>query len=246
MASTGRYFIGTSGFTYNHWRGVFYPEKLPQREWLEFYAEKYDTVEINSSFYHLPRLSTCENWRKRVPEEFIFAMKASRFITHIKKLRDTGEPVGKFFEVIQPLGEKLGPVLFQLPPGMKKDITLLGQFIETLPKGYRHVFEFRNNTWYGDDLFELLDRANIAFCIHDLPGKVSPCEVTGGFAYIRFHGASQAYSSCYRGAELETWAVRMNGYLKTGRDVYAYFNNDIMGYAVENAETLKRLLRKKG
>lgn len=244
MTVKRKFFIGTSGFTYNHWRGIFYPDELPQKKWLEHYAQHFDTVEINSSFYHLPRPSTCENWGKRVQESFIYAMKASRFITHIKKLKNIEEPVKNFFEVIQPLGKKLGPILFQLPPGMKKDLSLLKNFIEKLPGGFRYVFEFRNNTWYEDDLFSLLDGADIAFCIHDLPKRASPYAVTGSFVYIRFHGAQQAYSSFYTDEELETWATRIKEYSETGRNVYIYFNNDIMGYAIENAKTLKHLLGK--
>ena len=244
MTSQGKFFIGTSGFTYNHWRGIFYPEKLPQKKWLEHYAWHFDTVEINSSFYHLPRPSTCESWRKRVPESFIFTMKASRFITHIKKLKEIDEPVKNFFEVIRPLEEKLGPILFQLPPGMKKDLGLLKGFIEKLPEGFRYLFEFRNNSWYDDDLFSLLDDKGVSFCIHDFPERASPSVVTGNFVYLRFHGARQAYSSCYNDDELGTWAEKMKDYLKTGRDVYAYFNNDIMGYAVQNAKMLKQFLLK--
>ena len=242
MTAHGKFFIGTSGFSYKHWRGIFYPEELPQGKWLEFYTQNFDTVEINSSFYHLPRPSTCENWRNRVPEGFIFAMKASRFITHIKRLKGIEEPIRNFIEVIQPLREKLGPILFQLPPGMEKDIPLLKNFIDTLPGGFCYVFEFRNDTWYDDDLFCLLDEKDIAFCIHDFPKRASPCEVTGSFVYIRFHGVSQAYSSFYSDGELETWAEQMKNYLKTGKDVYAYFNNDIHVHAVENAKTLEHLL----
>ena len=173
-------------------------------------------------------------------------MKASRFITHIKRLNDIEEPVKNFFKVIRPLEEKLGPILFQLPPGMKRDLSLLENFIKKLPGRFRYVFEFRNNTWYGEDLLTLLDSAGISFCIHDLPKKVSPRAVTGSFAYIRFHGARQAYTSSYSDEELETWAKRINEYSKTNRDVYVYFNNDIMGYAVENAKTLKQILLRSG
>jgi len=244
MASHGQFFIGTSGFTYDHWRGIFYPQALQERKWLEHYAQHFDTVEINSSFYHLPRPTTCENWRKRVPEKFVFAMKASRFITHIKKLREIDEPVGNFFEVIHPLGEKLGPVLFQLPPSLKKDLALLDDFLGKLPPGFRYAFEFRNKVWYDDDLFCLLDKRGAAFCIHDLPERVSPVAATGSFVYVRFHGAQKAYSSSYSDQELETWASRFREYLEAGRDLYVYFNNDMMGHAVENAKTLKSLLGK--
>jgi len=237
-----KFHIGTSGFSYKHWQGRFYPEDLPQRKWLEYYAEHFDTVEINSSFYHLPRSPTCENWNKRVPEDFVYAMKASRFITHLKKLEDVEQALENFFEVIQPLGSKLGPVLFQLPPSLKKDLSLLRNFLAILPGGYRFVFEFRNSDWYDDDLFSLLDDTGTAFCIHDLPGKASPVETTGSFAYVRFHGAQQVYTSLYSDQELETWAGRLKNYAEKGLDVYAYFNNDIGGHAVENAESLKSLL----
>jgi len=240
MTPVGRFFIGTSGFSYNHWSGLFYPEGLPKRERLEYYSTRFDTVEINSSFYHLPRTSTCESWKNRVPGHFVFTMKASRFITHLKKLRDTEEPVRKFFEVVDVLGGRLGPVLFQLPPGLERDIPLLERFIAALPPEHRYVFEFRNNTWYDDGTYGLLDRTGCSFCVHDLPGKASPFILTGDFAYFRFHGARQAYSSCYTDDELRSWSVRMREIAESGRDVYAYFNNDIHGYAVENAETLRR------
>jgi uncharacterized protein YecE (DUF72 family) len=237
-----KFYIGTSGFTYKHWQGLFYPEELPQRQWLEYYARHFDTVEINSSFYHLPRPSTCENWRKRVPEDFVYVMKASRFITHLKKLEDVEKPLENFFEVIQPLGKKLGPILFQLPPSLKKNLSVLRNFLAKLPEGYCYVFEFRNNDWYDDELFSLLDNTGIAFCIHDLPGKASPIAATGSFVYVRFHGARKVYTSPYSDQELETWAGRLRGYAKKDLDVYAYFNNDIGGHAVENAKTLKGLL----
>jgi len=170
-------------------------------------------------------------------------MKGSRFITHLKMLKNIEEPLHNFFEVIEPLQEKLGPILFQLPPGMKKDIPLLRNFIEQLPEGYRYVFEFRNNSWYGEDLLRLLDDTGAAFCIHDLPGKVSPLAVTGAFAYVRFHGALQAYSSSYSDEELETWAMKLKDYSNRGMDVFAYFNNDMGGFAVKNAAALKHVLK---
>jgi len=199
-------------------------------------------VEINSSFYHLPKPAVCENWRKRTPEGFIFAVKASRFITHIKRLNNCTEPLARFFNSIKPLAEKCGPVLFQLPPGLKKDIPRLEVFVVSLPKEYRYTFEFRNETWYDKDLFSLLDSNSIGFCIHDLPDMVSPIEVTGGFAYVRFHGAELKYSSPYSDEELAGWAERMKQWTQSGKDVFAYFNNDAGGYAVNNALTLSRLL----
>ena len=242
MMVEGRLYIGTSGFTYNHWRDVFYPRELSEKKWLEYYARHFSTVEINSSFYHLPRLSTCKNWGERVPENFLFAMKASRYITHIKKLRDIEEPVKNFFQVIHSLEKKLGPILFQFPPGMKKDIPLLEDFIEKLPRGFCHVFEFRNRTWFEDDLFNLLDNRGITFCIHDLPKRATPYVETGNFNYVRFHGAQAAYSSFYSEKELEKWARRFIECTKTGKDVFSYFNNDMHGYAIENAKTLKHIL----
>lgn len=240
----GHCFIGTSGFAYNHWQGVLYPEKLPQKQWLEFYANRFDTVEINSSFYHMPRAVTCANWRTRVPEHFRFAIKASRVITHYKMLHNIEEPLRTLYDVIRPLEKKLGPVLFQLPPGMKRDLSMLARFLDKIPTGHRTVFEFRNKDWYGDDLLNLLDGAGCAFCIHDLPGSASPVAVTGGFAYIRFHGAQQAYASSYSGEELEQWAERIQNYMCKGNDVFVYFNNDAYGYAVGNAMTLKTIVMK--
>lgn len=246
MAAEGNYFIGTSGFSYSHWQGVFYPDELPQRLWLENYARQFDTVEINSSFYHLPRPFTCENWKKRVPDDFTFAVKASRFITHQKMLKEVNEPVKIFFEVIRHLEKMQGPILFQLPPGMRKDIYLLRDFIEKLSGPFRYVFEFRNNTWYDDDLFILLNETGCGFCIHDLPDRITPWIVTGGFVYIRFHGARQAYCSLYGDDELEKFSVKIADYSKECHDVYAYFNNDINGYAVQNAKMLNNMLHKSG
>jgi len=236
------YYIGTSGFTYEHWRDIFYPPEVPAKNWLEYYARHFSTVEINSSFYHLPKPSVCDNWKRRTPENFTFAVKASRFITHIKRLKDCTEPIARFFGAVQPLGEKCGPILFQLPPGMKNDIPRLEGFLKILPAGYRYVFEFRNKTWYTDDLFSALDTAGIGFCIHDLPDMVSPLWVTGSFVYVRFHGAELRYSSPYNDEELASWAGRMNEWAKAGKDIYAYFNNDAGGYAVENAKTLIQFL----
>lgn len=243
MTDRGTYYIGTSGFTYDDWVGMFYPGDLPRNKWLEHYASRFDTVEINSSFYHLPRISTCEKWRLRTPENFTFAMKASRFITHVKKIRNIDDPLKKFFNVIAPLSGKCGPILFQLPPGMKKDLPLLMDFARKLPAGYRHVLEFRNVSWYEDDVLAFLDSADIAFCTHDYPGLATPVTVTGGFAYVRFHGVTELYSSLYSDSELEPWAVYLAGRVEAGQDVYAYFNNDSWGNAIRNAETMVRMLK---
>ena len=242
MNPPGKFHIGTSGFSYKHWRGIFYPDDIPQKKWLEYYADNFGTVEINSSFYHIPRLSTCEGWERRSPEGFLFAIKANRYITHVRKLRYANEIINLFFTTIGYLDGKLGPVLLQLPPAMEKDIPLLKDFIARLPEGLRYVFEFRNSSWYGYELFRTLDDLGCAFCMHDLPGKATPREITGDFTYVRFHGSEAAYSSCYPDNELAEWADRLQTISAAGKDVFAYFNNDLHGHAVTNARTLTRLL----
>ena len=242
MSNPSKILIGTSGFSYKHWRGVFYPDDVPQSKWLEYYAGHFETVELNSTFYHLPKDTSVENWEKRTPDNFIFSVKGSRFITHIKKFSDIEKPLSNFFEVISLLKTKLGPVLFQLPPSMKKDLILLEDFVSKLPENLRFAVEFRNAAWYSDDVPDILGKHNIAFCIHDMPGLASPLSVTGKFVYIRFHGAENAYSSFYSDEALRIWADRINGFSGKGYDVYAYFNNDYSGFAVKNAEMLKNIL----
>ncbi|UCC99994.1 MAG: DUF72 domain-containing protein [Phycisphaerales bacterium] len=233
--------IGTSGWYYDHWRERFYPPDLPKSKWFEHYAQHFDTVEINNTFYHLPKEQTVQRWRELAPEGFLYAVKANRYITHIKKLTDAAEPLERFFERINLLENALGPVLYQLPPSLHKDLVRLEAFIKQLPKKPPTVFEFRHESWYEDDTFELLDRSGVCFCIHDMPGKESPRIVTGHIIYVRFHGTTGRYAGNYPESQLHDWADWLKDQTKKVRAVYAYFNNDIGGHAIKNAKQLRDL-----
>jgi uncharacterized protein YecE (DUF72 family) len=235
--------IGTSGWHYKHWRGLFYPEKLPAKEMFAFYAQHFDTVEINNSFYHLPLSSTFDSWRENSPPSFLFAVKASRFITHMKKLKDPVTSSQKFFAGVERLGPKLGPILFQLPPRWHVDIERLTSFLEALPKAHEYVFEFRDESWLVKDVYDVLRRYGAAFCIHDLARMETPLEVTADFTYIRFHGPGTAkYRGSYSLQALQHWEKRITSWRADLSAVYVYFNNDVGGHAIENATTLKQLL----
>jgi len=236
------YYIGTSGWVYRHWREVFYPPKLAQSKWLEFYTRHFPTVELNSSFYRLPTEKAFSNWRQTSPEGFIYAVKVSRFITHIKRLKDVEEPIQTFLSRARLLKEKLGPLLYQLPPNMHRNDERLESFLSLLPKGLRHIVEFRHESWLDEGVFEILRKHNIGFCVFDMPGLSCPLLATADFAYIRFHGSSGLYYSCYSDEELEDWARRISELAKSLDAVYIYFNNDAEGYAVTNAQTLTQKL----
>lgn len=237
-----QYFIGTSGWVYPHWRGVFYPDKLLQSQWLLYYAEHFPTVELNSSFYRLPSEQAFDGWRDKPPEGFRYSVKASRFITHIKKLKDVAEPVETFLTRARRLGDKLGPVLYQLPPSLKRDDNKLESLLSLLPQGLRHVIEFRHESWLDDDVYRLLRQYNAALCAFDMPDLSCPLLATTDFAYIRFHGSSELYSGCYSDEELDDWSERISELAKKTDEVYIYFNNDIEGFAIENAKTLAHKL----
>ena len=242
-----RVLIGTSGWTYSSWKAAFYPETLPSRQYLEFYAREFSTTEVNYSFYHLPRPATYEKWAAQVPEGFMFAVKASRFITHIKRLVDVEEAWGTFLQNALSLGDHLGPVLFQFPASFRCDHTRLEAFLEMAqprPKAYpvQLVFEFRHVSWFTEETYRLLKQSNAALCIADSPRYPRRDVVTADFAYLRFHGRTQLFASSYTDAELAGEARQIKGYMHDGLDVFAYFNNDAEGYAVKNARTLKRLV----
>ena len=234
--------VGCSGWQYKHWRGDFYPADLPQKRWFERYASVFDTVEINNSFYRLPEVDTFANWAARAPEPFLFAVKASRFLTHMKKLKDPEEPVERFFSRARALRKHLGPVLYQLPPGWKLDRDRLEHFLHVLPRDVRHVLEFREPSWYTDDVYGLMQRHRVALCLHDMPGSATGRVRIGPFVYVRFHGASGRYDGSYPEDRLATWADWLKGEMVVGADVYAYFNNDVGGHAPRDAVTLRRLL----
>jgi uncharacterized protein YecE (DUF72 family) len=219
---------------------LFYPASLPKSKWFEHYAEHFDTVEINNTFYHLPKEQTLQRWHKLAPKGFLYAVKANRYITHIRRLKNTSEPLQRFFERVGLLKGKLGPILYQLPPSLHKDLDLLETFIKLLPKKPPAVFEFRHKSWYSDDTFELLGKFNTTFCIHDMPGKESPRVVTTNIIYIRFHGSTGRYSGSYSKSALRDWGKWLKAHAKKARSIYAYFNNDIGGHALNNATQLKQ------
>lgn len=240
----GKVHIGTSGWHYKGWFGSFYPEKLPAKDMLAFYAQHFDTVEINNSFYHLPSATTFDSWRDNSPEKFLFAVKGSRFITHMKKLKAPQASTRKFFLGAERLEQKLGPILLQLPPRWRVNPGRLEEFLKPLPKEHRYVFEFRDQSWLVKEVYDLLRKHNAAFCIHDLSAQQTPLEITADFTYIRFHGPGEAkYSGSYSSQRLKKWAERINGWRKELLTVYAYFNNDIGGCAVRNARDLLQLVK---
>lgn len=234
--------IGTSGWVYAHWRGIFYPKNLLQADWFGFYARHFDTVEVNSSFYRLPTTDTFRKWREQAPRGFIYAIKASRFITHLKKLKDVEQPTQVFLERSAFLGETLGPILFQLPPHWGVNLSRLEAFLQLLPEGHRYVFEFRDASWLIEDVFQLLEGYHVSHCIHDMAPLKVPLRATASPVYVRFHGDVQ-HGGRYPAATLRIWAKRIEDWRREGYEVYAYFNNDYGGYALQNAETLRRLLR---
>ncbi len=234
-----RFRIGCSGWQYKHWKGDFYPADLPQREWLEYYAQRFDTVEVNNSFYRLPPEGVFETWRARTPRPFLFAVKASRFLTHMKKLKDPEEPVERLFSRARELRSKLGPVLYQLPKQMPKNIDRLSAFLEVLPPRVKHAVEFRDPSWYEDDVMRLLRRHNVALCLHDMPGSETRRMLTARFAYVRFHGATGRYNGAYPDTTLAEWAHWL---VTNDAPAFVYFNNDIGGHAPRDAKRLIELL----
>ena len=241
--NTSAIHIGCSGWQYQHWRGDFYPSVLPQRQWLEYYASQFDTVEINNTFYRLPEGSTFEAWRRRIPKGFVYAVKASRFLTHMKKLNEPREPLRRFFTRARHLRRALGPVLYQLPPRWPLNLERLETFLRCLPRGVRQAIEFREPSWYDGRVFALLDRYRVALCLHDMRGSESGMRAVGPFVYVRFHGV-QKYSGSYAGAALERWAAWLAERACSGHAVYAYFNNDTGGHAPRDAARLRDRIRR--
>jgi len=239
--------VGTSGYNYRHWwNGVFYPRELPQKRWLEFYSQFFDTVELNVSFYRLPKRETFEGWYQRTPEHFLFSVKGSRFITHIKRLKDCHEPLQAFFDHAHGLKEKLNVVLWQLPPKFKVNLERLDGFCSLLAdistsSPVRQSFEFRDESWFCPEVYGLLEKHNFSLCLAHSSILPSVERVTTDFTYIRFHGGACLYGSNYSEGELRDWSKRIGVWLGEGMNVYSYFNNDAFGFAVKNALTLKEL-----
>ena len=235
--------IGTSGYHYKHWIGKFYPKSLKPHEMLGFYTQHFDTVELNNSFYRLPSREAFENWRDSTPKGFCVAVKANRYITHMKKLKDPEAGLSNFLPRAEALEKKLGPIAFQLPPNWNCDTGRLAEFLEHLPKGQRYSFELRDRSWHTVEVYDLLRRYNAAFCIYELAGFQSPLEITADFTYIRLHGPKErAYQGSYSRASLMKWARRIGELCEELKSVFLYFDNDEAGYAARNAAQLKRLL----
>jgi uncharacterized protein YecE (DUF72 family) len=235
-------FVGTSGWQYRHWRGRFYPQGLATTSWLEHYAERFRTVEVNASFYRLPERSTVERWAATVPAGFVFVFKASRYLTHIRRLRDPEEPLRRMSDVFAGAGAKLGPVLFQLPPTLRRDDDLLGEFLERLPAEPRSAFEFRHASWFVDETFDALDRKGAALVHADRPGVRVDVPAIGGWSYLRFHQGGRTGPG-YRRSKLRDYAGSI---ARAGaRDVFGFFNNDAAGAAVRDAATLIELLEER-
>src|SRR5437868_7800179 len=230
--------VGCSGWVYKHWKGVFYPEHLSQKRWFEFYAGEFDTVEINASFYRLPTAKTFDKWREQAPQHFIYAVKANRFITHMKKLKGVKGAVDNFLKRAEHLQEALGPILFQLPANLHKNAQRLQAFLKLLPRDHEHAFEFRSRDWYDEEIFDLLDKHGAGLVVHDMTGSVAPVRATGKLAYLRLHGTRGKYHGRYVRPQLRDWAKWLLNERRKGRNAYAYFNNDIGGHAVEDERAL--------
>jgi uncharacterized protein YecE (DUF72 family) len=245
MTST-RAFVGCSGWNYDHWRaGVFYPPRCPAPRWLQFYAGRFDTVEINATFYRLPRRSTAARWAEETPQGFVFSVKVSRYLTHVARLRETGSHLALLLDRIEPLAAagKLGPLLWQLPPTFRRDDERLAEALAEFPPGLRHAVEFRHESWLAEKPLELLRARGVALVLPDRPEtpQLDGPEPSGDFVFVRFHHGSRGARGNYSEAELADWAGRIRAWSET-RDVFAYFNNDWEGFAPANALVLRGLL----
>lgn len=236
-----RIWIGTSGWHYKHWIGAFYPPKTRTSGMLAYYVQSFGTVEINNSFYRLPSEKALADWRDSTPPGFLFAMKGSRFLTHMKKLKDAQQGLERFLQRAEILRGKLGPILFQLPPHWEVNRQRLEDFLRLLPKRHRYAFEFRNASWNTPAIYELLSAHHAGYCIFHLAGTQSPIEVTTTFSYVRLHGPGDKYRGNYSKSELQKWARRITKWNGDGCDVYVYFDNDEAGYAAQNALSLSRM-----
>jgi uncharacterized protein YecE (DUF72 family) len=238
--------IGTSGWQYPHWRGRLYPPGLPQRLWLEHYAERFATVEVNATFYRLPPRAAVEEWRRRTPGDFVIAAKASRFLTHVRRLRDPAEPIGRLMTALEPLGDRLGPVLLQLPPGMRLDLELLDGALRRFPAGTRLAVEPRDPSWLVPPLRALLERRGAALCMVDRRGCRAPAWRTADWGYLRLHEGRASPAPCYGRTALATWAARLAERFGPGEELFVYLNNDTAGCAPRDARVLAARLRAAG
>jgi uncharacterized protein YecE (DUF72 family) len=242
MKERGYIHIGTSGWHYEHWKGHFYPENLSSSDVLDYYLQYFHTVEINNTFYQLPNEQTFVNWFNKVPDDFIFAVKASRYITHMKKLKEAERTLAPLLERVKILGKKMGPILFQLPPRWNFNLDRLNAFLQALPSGHRYAIEFRDSRWLTDKTYEALAEHQVAFCIYDFNGLLSPREVTADLIYLRLHGPDGPYKGCYDTHFLAGWAGAFATWTAQGREIFCYFDNDEAGYAVKNALQLQQMI----
>jgi uncharacterized protein YecE (DUF72 family) len=237
--------VGTSGYHYKHWLGRYYPAGTKPNAMLAHYMRDFDTVELNNTFYRLPTEEMFDSWRDAAPPGFVYAVKGSRFITHRIKLKDPMRGLTNFMPRAERLGERLGPILWQLPPNWKVNVERLEEFLSLLPPGHRYTFELRDRSWMTDRVLEVLQRYNAAFCIYELAGYRSPLELTADWTYVRLHGPGAAkYQGRYSDAQMSEWTERIRIWSRKLKAIYVYFDNDDSAYAVENALTLRRRLGK--
>jgi uncharacterized protein YecE (DUF72 family) len=242
MKRSGKIHVGTSGWHYEHWKGPFYPDDCPKKDFLLIYVKHFQTTEINNTFYQLPKKKTLSAWERQVPDDFIFSVKASRYITHMKKLKDGDRTVPPLLQGIGAIGSKLGPILFQLPPRWKCNPSRLEAFLRGLPENFRYAFEFRDPSWFDPRVYDILTEHNAAFCMYELAGRLSPKKITAPFIYVRLHGPEGAYQGQYSTEALSGWAGAFSTWSSQGKDVFCYFDNDEAGYAAQDALKLKKML----
>ncbi|MFP4477222.1 MAG: DUF72 domain-containing protein [Desulfatibacillaceae bacterium] len=244
---SARAYIGTSGWHYDHWKGTFYPGDIRTEDMLAHLSGRLSAVEINNTFYQLPAEGTLSSWADTVPRDFVFCVKASRYVTHMKKLKDPDRTLPNLLERVDELGNRLGAVLFQLPPNWRANVDRLRSFLEALPKGMKCAFEFRDESWFNDSVYQALADYNAAFCIYDMEGRQTPRKICADFVYIRLHGPSERkYQGSYGNEELSGWAGAISAWTRAGRDVYCFFDNDQEGHAANNAVSLAGMLSSHG
>lgn len=236
--------VGCSGWQYRHWRGIFYPAELPTSRWFEHDARTFDTVEINNTFYRLPPAETFAKWREQAPRRFLYAVKASRFLTHMKKLKDPEDPLVRFFDNAKHLRPRLGPINYQLPPRWPLNLERFEHFLRAVPKRSRHAVEFREASWYDERVYDLLRRYNVALCLHDMQGCATDRMVVGPFIYVRYHFGTSKYGGRYEDDRLDDWSEWLANQAASGLDVFAYFNNDSGGHAPRDAVRLRERIHR--
>lgn len=241
-----RYYLGCSGYFYFGWEGLFYPKGLDKNKWLEYYTKKFNSVEINSSFYHFPTAETIKGWYARTPKGFVLTIKANRLITHIKKFKDTKKLTGEFYRVCNFLKEKLGCVLFQLPPSLHYNKEKLREIVGQLDRRYKNIIEFRHESWFCKEVYSYLGKKRIGFCAVSAPGLPEDCLATTDVFYMRFHGKKKWYMEHYIKKELQIWAKKIKKTCSSVKEAYIYFNNDYNAYAPKNCRELEKYLKTGG